>query len=255
LPFARPASILTLSFAATLVLARAEQLPADRDAGPMGAEVWAEEALGKLPPGSLALVRSEPLAYRLMSARVLSGTRPDVVVVPAALLSRGSVARHLLELEPELSPLLRQLAVNGFPDEYSLCRLSDARPLFVELDPNWDLRLLEHLRPESMWLGFSPHALGSSDRRAGFERSRSALRRVLAASARGGSVDEHTREVLSGQAGQQALTLAALGDRDNAATVLRVMRRLEPDSSLAAELSDRLAQRRRGRIEVGDLID
>jgi hypothetical protein len=29
-----------------------------------------------------------------------------------------------------------------------------------------------------MWLGFSPHALGESDRRAGFESSRAALSRV-----------------------------------------------------------------------------
>jgi hypothetical protein len=255
LPYCRAAAVLLLTAVSTLVLTLAEAPAAEDAQSQLGTEVWTEEALGELPANSLLLVRSEVLAYRLIAAQLLGGERPDVVVVPSSWLSRASVTRRLLHLEPELSPLLRQLAVNGYPDEYSLCRLADARPLFVELDPNWDARLLEHLRPGPMWLGFSPHALGESDRRAGFESSRAALSRVHAAARDGGPRDLPTRRALFDLAAQQALTLAALGDRDNARSVMRVLGRLSPDDPLLAELSARLAQTRRGRVEVADLID
>ncbi len=254
LPFARPAGVLSVTFAATLVVSRADQTVAFEGAPIAGAELWTEEALGKLPLGSLALVRSPALAFRLMSARVLQGTRPDVVIVPAALLSSGSVTAQLVQADPSLSPLLRQLWVNGFADEYALSRLADARPVFVELDPNWEARVLEHLRPDAMWLGFSSHALGASDRHAGVERSRAALRRVLEPLEAEGSVDAGTRKVLARIGAQQALAMAALGDRDASRRLLRVVRHLDPRDPLARELVMRLGQPRRGRVAVNDLV-
>jgi hypothetical protein len=78
---------------------------------------------------------------------------------------------------------------------------------------------------------------------------------VHAAARDGGPRDLPTRRALFDLAAQQALTLAALGDRDNARSVMRVLGRLSPDDPLLAELSARLAQTRRGRVEVADLID
>jgi hypothetical protein len=255
LPFARPAGVLSLTFAMTLVLQQLDETGPASAARELGVELWTEEALGRLPPDSLLLVRSPALAFRLMSAQIAGGDRPDVAIVATALLGRGSVTERLNRAEPELSPLLRQLTVNGFADEYSLCGVADARPLFVELDPNWDLRLLEHLRPDAIWLGFSPHALGVSDRHAGLGRSREALRRSVLPIEAQGPIDASTRHALVELLGQQALTVAALGDREAAARLLAMLRRVGPENQLAAELATRLRQSERGRPSVGDLID
>ena len=255
LPFARSASVLSITFAVTLVLQRFdERSPADRTPA-LGAELLTEEAYGKLPTGSVALVQSRALVFRLLAARVLQGHRADVVLVPVSLLSRASLTQELLRSEPELSALLRQLAVHGFADEYALCRLADARPLFLELDPHWDARLLQHLRPDAMWLGFSPHALGAPDRRSGVERSRAALRRILTPFEAEGSMDEATRRVLAELTGQQALTLAALGDREDATKLLRILRRIGKNQPLVAQLAARLRDRERGPVAINDLID
>jgi hypothetical protein len=205
-PFARPASVLAGSFAVTLVLQRVESaVPREPE---LGTEIWTDEALGRLPAQSVLLVQSPALALRFLSAQVLQGTRPDVLTVPLALLHRGSVSEQLLRRDPALRPLLRQLAVNGAPDEYSLGRLADTRPVFVELDPRWDARLLDHLRPDALWLAFAPHALGKSERRAGVERARAALGRLLTdPDVLRSGWDERTRQVLARQARELAARL------------------------------------------------
>lgn len=252
LPFARPAGVLAITFAITLVLSHVDELTCAEPTPALAAESWTEEALGKLPPRSLLLVRTPALAMRLMAARVLSGERPDVVVVPAPFLSSGAYMERLLTLEPELSPLLRQLTVHGVADEYSLCRLADLRPVFVELDPAWDTRLLEHLRPEPTWLGFSPHALGASERQEGMARSYAAIRRLRQANP---GKDPTTSRALASSASDQAVLLAALGDRGDARRLLRVVRRLEPADPLALELGARLDQTSRGRVAINHLLE
>jgi len=254
-PFARPASVLLVAFAVTLVLQRLESVAGSERAAEFGAEVWTERALGRLPPRSVAVVQSPELALRLLAAQVLDGTRLDVLSVPVPLLHRGSVAEGLLARAPELGPLLRQLLVNGVPDEYSLCRLADARPLFIEIDSSWDSRLLEHLRPVPFWLGFSAHALGKSERRAGVRRSRSALHRLLADPDLQSGLDPSTRQLLAQQTGQQALALTALGDSASAQQMLRVLRRLEPGDALLAELRARVERGERGRAALSDVFE
>jgi hypothetical protein len=244
--------VLAGSFAVTLVLQRVESgVPTGPE---LATEVWTDEAFGRLPSASVLLVQSPELALRFLSAQVLQGARPDVLTVPLALLHRGSVTEQLLRRAPGLAPLLRQLAVNGEPDEYSLGRLADVRPVFVELDPRWDARLLEHLRPDALWLAFAPHALGKSDRLAGVERARSALGRLLDdPDVQVSGWDEHTRQVLARQAGQQAVALAALGEALPAQRALRALRRIQPKDPLARELAARL-ERGSGRVAVNDLL-
>jgi hypothetical protein len=248
LPFAKPASVLGVTFAITIVLSRIDDATRGDARPALGAEVWTEEALGNLPPRSVLLVQNPDLWFRLMAARVVRGDRPDVVIVPTTLLGSRPFTERLLSLEPELSPLLRQLTIHGLADEYSLCRLADSRPLFVELDRRWERRLLGHLRPEAMWLGFSPHALGVSDRHEGMRRSRAALRRALKPLEKHRGMDPMTRRVLADLASQQAVVLASLGDRDDARHLLRVVRRLEPADPLVMGLD-------RGPVDIDDLTD
>jgi hypothetical protein len=225
LPLGRPASVLCGAFALTLLLHQLDRpLPLALRAS--GAELWSDEALGKLPPRSLTLIQTRALALRMLSARVLHDDRPDVLIVPMPFLKSGNFAEALRVQEPAISPLLRQLAANGFSDEYSLCRLADERPSFVELDSHWDRRLREHLRPDALWLSFSAHPLGIGDRRAGVKLSRAALRRMAGALPGAEPFDDRTLIAITGQIGQQAELLAALGDEASSERLLRSTERL-----------------------------
>jgi hypothetical protein len=251
LPFAQPASVLGVSFAVTLVLQRVESAPSAAPQPELATEAWTEEALGRLPERSVLVVQSPALALRALSAQ-LQGARPDVAVLPLPLLHRGSVSSRLLRRAPALAPVLRQLAVNGVPDEYSFGRLADTRPLFVQLDARWDARLLDHLCPDALWLQFAARPLGKSDRQAGVARAREALERLLEPDAPAW-LDERTREVLAQQAGQQALALAALGETEPAQRALRASSELRPEGPLWQALAERL-ERGTGRVAINDLL-
>jgi hypothetical protein len=254
-PLARPAAVLGSVFVVALVLSRIEARDTTGAGRPSGAEVWTEQALGALPANALLVVDSPPLALRLLAARVREGERPDIVVVPTALLPRGSLRDSLGRSHPRLAPLLRQLAVSGAADEFTLSQLADQSPLFVELDPGWDLRLLEHLAPDGLWLGVAPHARGALDRRAGSEGSREALWRVVEPLTATGALDAETRIALSAVTREQALLLAALGDREHARKVLHIRSKLMPRDSLTAELAARLGDAERGAVAIADLLD
>jgi hypothetical protein len=254
LPLSRPAAVLSVTFASTLVLSRADQLAGFRRVAASGAEVWTEQALGELPPQSLVLVQSPVLALRLLASRTLRGTRPDVTIVSGPLLSASALRNDAALAEPSLLPLLRELWVNGAADEYSLCRLADVRPVFTELDASWDRRLLEHLRPAGVWLGVSAHALGPSERREGAERSRGVLRHVLELAGGGDALDPETRGMLARGVANQAQLLAALGEEESAEPLLRAARRIDRYAPLRRELEARLVEPLRGRVAAGDRL-
>jgi hypothetical protein len=255
LPFARAASVMLVVFNFTLVLVTGEDSSflADRRSQ-HAAEVWTDEALGSLPPRSLLLVRSEAVAWRLWANWVVRGERPDVVAAPLPLLERGSVAARLVELEPGLGPLVRELAINGQPTEYALSALADARPLFVEFDPSWEKRCFDHLVPQPLWLRFSPHALGRSDRAAALKRGRAAFRRVLGEAKQPAYKDAATIAVLSARGSEQAVLLAMLGDRHSAAALVEDLRLLDPNHAIAGEVEKRLHKDKHGRIDVAGLL-
>jgi hypothetical protein len=233
--------------------------------------VWADEALGRLPANSVLVLQNPALAYRLLASRTLHGTRPDVILVPTGLLSASSLTAGLLAAAPSASPLLRQLWVNGAADEYSLSRLADERPVLVELDASWDLRLLEHLRADGLWLRFSAAPSGASERRTAAPQGRVAARRVLEVTGIGGAgiggaggegevrlgvspaLDDGTRRALGDALAQQAMSLAAVAERELARRPLAMARRIDPHNPLAAELAARLAGPELGRVAISDL--
>jgi len=255
-PMARHAAMLLVAFDFTLVLVTAEDsgYPADRRLQ-NAAEVWTDEALGELPPRALLLVRTETVAWRLWAAHVTRGERPDVVVVPLPLLGRGSVARNLLAIEPALAPLVRDMAVDGKPSELALSQLADIRPLFVELDPSWDRRLVDHLVPQPFWLKFAPHAYGPSDRRAALKKGRRPFRRVLDAAQNAEHRDRATLAMLRHRAEEQAVALATLGDRDSVEQILDDLRAIDPEQPFLKDLEGRLKKKPRGRVDVVGLLE
>lgn len=255
LPFARYAAALLVAFDFTLVLVTGEDsaYPADRRTQ-NAAEVWTDEAFASLPPHSLVLVRSHAVAWRLWAAKSTRGERPDVVIVPLPLLDRGSVATRLLAMEPALGNLIRDMAVSGQPSELALSIIADKRPLYAELDPTWDRRLLDHLTPAPFWLRFSAHGVGRSDRALGLKKAKTPFERVLAAAQSPAHPDRATLAVLGERAKEHALVCAALGDRQNAGDVLADLRTMQWDEPFVSDLESRLRKRKHGRIDVTDLM-
>ena len=201
-------------------------------------ERWTDELLMSLPPRSLVVVQSPPVVRRL-GAAVASGARADVVVVPLPLLGRGNLAAELLELEPALGLLVRDLSTAGRPSERALTALADARPLFVEADAAWDQRLMAHLIPGPFLAQFAAHPLGRSDRRVPFASQQSTFERVAAAALGSSAPDPATLAVLTRSGRQRRALLEALGDEQEAAAVGEQVDRLLGTSSPAPS---RLAQ-------------
>jgi hypothetical protein len=244
LPFAAPAAALLVAFDFTLVFVGSEASAAATERRvAIASEVWTDEGLRSLPPNGLFFARSEAIAWRLWSAQLVRGERPDVLVVPSTLLERGALRRRLLEAEPALAPLLRDIALGGKPSDYALATLADARPLYVELDASWDERLNEHVVPEAFWLRFQANPVGRSDRAAALERAgrrfERVMRAVTPADAAGGTLA--TREVVLSGLRQRALFLLARRDRDTALATAAVLERLAPHDDVAERVRAALA--------------
>ncbi len=239
LPFARPAAVLLVVFDFTLVFVGSEASAAAAERRlSVASEVWTDEGFRSVPSNGILLARSEALAWRLWSAQLLRGERPDALVVPVTLLERGALRRRLLGAEPALAPLLRDMALRGKPTEYALATLADARPLFVELDPTWDERLNEHVVPHASWLRFLPNPVGRSDRSAALERTKRRFERVLEAvePSEASSGATATREVVVAGLRQRALFLLARRDWETALATASSLERLSPKDEIAAKV-------------------
>lgn len=165
-PFARPSAALLVAFHATLVALIAETAAtrADRVAQ-HGADDATELGLDRLPPASAILAGSPHWVWRLTAAQLVEGRRPDVVLLQRSLVARGRVAVELLAREPLSEPLFLSLALTGASDEASLAALSDARPLFLEMERGWTERVTSHLALDGAWLRFRTDPPSKTDRR------------------------------------------------------------------------------------------
>ena len=232
LPFGRPAAVLAVTFATTLVLSRADRGRVEQTPG-AGPSAWTDAALMRLPPRSFVLLHDERLTLRLLAARVLHGARPDVALLPTGRLSARALRVDPDLADPSLLSVLRQLWVNGNVDEYTLSALADDRPVFVEPEPAWEQRLLGHLAPDGIWLRFAPHGLGRSDRRAGTVRSRMVLRRALELAGGDAGLDAATRRALADAASGQAIVLGALRERELSGRMAHAARVIERGDQVA----------------------
>jgi hypothetical protein len=197
---------------------------------------WSEEAFEQLPAHSLLLVHSPQAAWRLWAARLTNGLRPDVVVVPSVLLSHGALAEQLLQLEPKLHRLIRDVAAEGVVTEYALSELADTRPLRVEYDPSWNNRTLEHLSGDGLWFRFAPHALGRSDRAASIEDVKVTGSRLRRAAIRRYGRDPTTLDRVQQDMMQHVVVAAVLGETKVASKLLRHMRKVSPSDTRLKEL-------------------
>jgi hypothetical protein len=241
LPFAEPASALLVVFHFTLAFAAAEDsaFAADRR-DQVAADAWTDEALDTLPESALVLVRSEALAYRLWAAQIARGARTDLVVIPQPLLERGNVATLLLRQEPALAPLIREMALAGEPSEFSLSSLSDARPLFVEIDGRWSKRLTSHVGPRAFFSRFAAHPLGRSDRAESLKDGAEGWQRALASAQKPAARDAATLAVMQSELRDRAALLADAGDHEAAEAAVQALLGIDAGDKVAATLSSRL---------------
>ncbi|HEY4117374.1 MAG TPA: hypothetical protein VGM56_05940 [Byssovorax sp.] len=213
IPMAKSAAVLVVMFHFTLVALTSEEagFAADRSEQ-AGADAWTDEAFERLAPSAAVLVRSPALAWRLWAARLTRGARPDVLIIPAPLLDRGSVASSLLERRRDTEPLLRSFALTGEPSEFALSKLADVHPLYVELDRAWSKRIVSHLSTAGLWLEYAAQPLGPSDRKASNAASLAPARRMLAVLASTPVRDPPTAAALADALRADASVLFTLGD-------------------------------------------
>ncbi len=241
LPFARPAAVLLVAFNFTLVLTSSEAASDEREhSAAAAAEAFTDEALASLAPDALLIARSEAIIYRLLAAQLVRGERRDVVIVPSPLLERGGLRRRLLALEPELAPLLRETALNGRPSEFALSDLSDERPLYVEVDPSWDPRLLDHLAPRAFFIRYYPHPLGNSDRRDALSKAQEGFDRVQAAAFEAAEQQQATRAVLLSLVRERAQLFDRLHDQQSLARTLERLKAIAPEDELLQKLAPKV---------------
>lgn len=253
--FAPSLSALLVAYGFSLVFVGADDAELAIDARQASVvEPFTDEALASLPLHSAVLLRSPALTFRLLTAQKLTGLRPDVLVVSLPVVERGGARTELLARESGFLPLVRELLLTGKPNEYALSALADARPTFIEFEPNWEPRLRSHLVPHAFFTQFAPQPLARSDRREQLEHGEQALTRVLDELTRAGAADPATRSTLSAMLAQRALLLSSLGDREIAADVVKELLQIEPRSRVGLELKARLARPERERLEVADLF-
>jgi hypothetical protein len=226
IPFAKPLAALSVAFHITLVALISEQAgeAADRSLQ-RGAEEWTDSALGDIDPSAAILVRSPQKLFRIYEAQLVEGARPDVVVVPVRLLGRGSVSGDLLTREREIEPLVRSIALTGSSDEFSLSKLADVRPLFVELDKAWDTKETSHLTISGLWLRFAPEPLAAADRKMSSDVSTVAVERLLASVAPDAWPDPSSVHVAEDVVRQEVTLLVRIGDTHTAGILLSLTRK------------------------------
>jgi len=255
LPLAQPSAVLLAVFqlsAVFVVLDASALLVAQRDGA--ATDLWTEEALAALPPRSAVLVREPRCALRLLVARRARGERPDLLLAPLGLLEQPSFAAAALAEEPAMAPLVRELAMEGRPGEYSLSSLADARPVILDVDAQWDTRLYGHLIPGPFWLRFEATAQGRSDRSTRSVIDRAAWQRVRDEASLSAHRDLDTLAVLASAALQQSVVLGLLGDRESVETVIADLESTESQAPLAATLRARLAAPQRDARGLTELL-
>jgi hypothetical protein len=212
-------------------------------------DAFTQEGVWMLPQGSLLLVHSQEIALRLWAERLTHGMRPDVLVVTPQQLQYRAELNRLLELEPALAPLVRDLVLRGRASEYVLSQLADKRPLFVELDTNWDARIREHLAASGLWLEFHSQNLGRSDRYAKMITTRASVDRVIEVSKASVPPDRTTLRLVALRLKEQALVFAGLGDRAGVYPLLEQLERTGVAADFAASMKRMLDEKAHGPLD------
>ena len=242
LPMTRGAVVFMVMADLTLAVSSAEEAAYRRDdAAARGTAAVTREALTRLPQGAVLLARSSAMVLRALTARLIEGERPDVLLLASPLTAEPRYAAALLEREPALQQVLRDAALEGYPREEALTIAADARPMLSELDRGWDRRTVSHLLPDRLWLRFLPQPLGASDRRPRYADLRATADAVAKESRDNDRLERATAALLRSRLVDAAVLGVALGDRDEMPALTQAIGQLVPDDPFVRELNARLA--------------
>ncbi|MEM9692028.1 MAG: hypothetical protein AAGA56_05765 [Myxococcota bacterium] len=259
-PMARVASVFTVVFHITLIALTCEEAAfvADRSEH-VATDEWTDAAFELAPARSAIVVHSPSLAWRLWRGQRLSGRRPDVIVIPAPLLRRGQALVQVLPEEPAAAQLLRDFALHGKASELGMTALADARPVLVELDPDWDARMVDHLRIEGPWLRFAPQRLGASDRPLGETHALGEQGRLGLSLRRVRVPDEASQRIVARTLKEHVSAMSLVGMSAEVGPLIDHIEALAPDdpfvtaSRLRVAHADRQRRSRRA-LELRDLL-
>lgn len=255
IPMAKAAAVLLVMFNLTLVAVASEQAAFTVDRTEMrGASTWADEGLDRLDPNAIVLARSHAIVWRVLGERILSGARPDVVLVPFPLVTRGSVAAMVLQAEPNASMLLRDMAIDGAPGEHAVSRIADTRPVYVEFDPKWDARVAAHLSPQALWLRLFAQPLGRSDRKLSVAESNDSFQRVLGSARASDPPDRATIAVLMSALRGQAVSCGLARDKEAMLAIIERMQTVDPDDLFLRALKLRMDHAQGSVVDVSGLL-
>ena len=223
-----------------------------------GSLEWEDAAWSTVPSGALVLLADERALERVVATRATGTAREDVAVVPTFALGGRMAAREIAR-EPKLQAFVRDMALEGAPEELSLSQLASARPLLVTFDPRWEKPLARHLVPVGLFARFETEPRGTSDRRQAMDLARPAVERLEHAAIdpspfadRDGRREPEICAVTASLLRARAIAWAAANDRELLARELDELRPFAPDDRLASELARR-AVSSKGGIEVADL--
>ncbi len=200
---------------------------------------WNARVFGDIPHGAVLLVPTARLFLRSRAARASHALAEDVLVIPTYGLGAHTTSAVIAH-EPLASPLVRDLALYGAPEEFSLSQLAAARPTLVAFDPRWDKRFARHLVPEGSFDHYFVEPRGPSDRLKAFA--------PLAVHDDDALLALATRDLLRAR----ALGAAASGEREWADATTAELRRAAPLDPTGIELAQRLAKSH-GPVDVADL--
>ena len=258
LAMAKAAAVLVLVFHVSIVgmLSERAAFLADPSQGTdgTGAAHFTDEALYKLEPNAMVLVRSDAMLWRLYAERVTGGGRPDVVVVPMTLLGRGDHAARVLAEEPHATMLLRDMALEANVGEHAFATIADKRHLFAEFDPYWQSAVASHLRADGMWLALESQPVSRSERRLAAQRAVKSIDDLLKRLPPAQSSDRATRVVVASVMRQQTLAAARANDRQATHELLAKLQSIAPDDWFLRTMSQRLAFNQDATIDITGLL-
>ncbi len=124
---------------------------------------WNARVFGGLPKNAVLLLPTPRLFLRARAARAVGALAEDVIVIPTFGLGARATSAAIVR-EPLVAPLVRDLALYGVPEEFSLSELAATRPTLVAFDARWDKRFARHLVPEGAFDHYFVEPRGASER-------------------------------------------------------------------------------------------
>jgi len=231
-PFAKAsaAMIVLLELAIPVRVADDTSLAMAR-AGSDATAKWNARTFADLPHDAVLLLPSARLFLRARAAAAMGAVRPDVIVLPTFGLGSRAMS-HELTREALLGPVVRDLALYGAPEEFSLSQLAATRPLFVAFDARWDKLFARHLVPRQAFDRYFVEPRGGIERLKAFTPLDEPTMHDFAASL---PLADATRDLLSAR----AVAATATGEREYADAAIAELGRIAPNDSLVAELTKR----------------